>query len=383
MIGPSPAAPTSGAERELAEDAKSDSLGSGERSPRTNAVDAELAGTLHEVSNALTVVLGWLDAAERARDADEVHRALDVARQHARRGQLIARRAIGAEVDSQKGGRTALELADFARTSIRPRADEQGVDLVLEVDGGADVVIHGDDQALQVLTNLLLNAIDFSPEAGAVTLEVRREGAEVVFAVHDQGPGISPDRRATLFSNPVSTRQGGAGIGLPHSRSIARERGGDLRLVPSERGSSFELVWPVERAAPLRPSQRVPSPLSLDGLRVLLVEDDPAVSSLVELSLEARGAQVLAVDSPEALTNVLAGRPVIDAMLLDLSPVEGRVREVLDDIAERAPDAPVLLVSGAPEGVPAEAEGRFAAWVRKPFDVGELLGTLTDVLPPR
>src|SRR5690606_3392391 len=216
------------------------------------------------------------------------------------------------------------------------------------------------------------NAISFSPEGGTVVVSVAREAGHLEFGVQDEGPGVSFERQATLFSSPHSTRSGGVGIGLPHSRHLAREVGGELRLAPCARGARFELLWPAA-TAPGPSNMPVQVSATLGGARVLVVEDDPAISALVELSFSARGAEVIVVKDAGEFASVLNGRPVLDLVLLDLSPVDGALSDALDSLEFAAPDAPVVLMSGQPTGVPAEAEGRFAGWVRKPFDMEELV----------
>ena len=101
---------------------------------------------------------------------------------------------------------------------------------------------------LQILTNLLLNAISFTPKGGTVRLAVQEDGVFATFAVSDQGPGIEAERVATLFEAPISTRRGGAGLGLRHSAALAAAHGGELRLTNSEPSACFELTWPVAEA---------------------------------------------------------------------------------------------------------------------------------------
>src|SRR5690606_27918669 len=133
---------------------------------------------------------------------------------------------------------------------------------------------------------------------------------------------IPAARRAELFHAPQSTRSGGAGIGLPHSRHLARQAGGDLSLVPSARGARFELVWPLPQTGTVRPSLAPESGTQLADARVLVIEDDLALSTLVELSFGARGAEVIVAPDRATLDAILAGRPLLDLILLDLSPVE-------------------------------------------------------------
>jgi len=355
---------------------------SGRESRDAQAKD-EYAFALHEVSNALTVVLGWLDLGARAESEDELKRALGVAREHAKRGQILARRAIGAEAESTRGGRSAREIVEFVAVSLRPAAIERGISIEWNAQPGTDGTVNDEASLVQVLTNLLLNAVQFSPAGSAVQLTASRRGDEVAFVVQDHGPGIEFERRDCLFSRPTTTREGGAGLGLAHSRALARDRNGDLSYVPTPQGACFEARWPIARSTAVRPSVRASALDALVGARLLLIEDDLAVSSLVELSCEARGAEVIAVHDAEQLSSVLSGRPVLDVVLMDLSPIEHCLVECLDELAELAPGAPIVLMSGQPNGVPAGGEGRFATWIRKPFDMEQLIQSVADLLRER
>ena len=343
--------------------------------------DSDLKGALHEVSNALTVVLGWLDVASAKMAAGEVKQAIEIARRHARLGHRIARQAIGAKViTGVSSERLVCEFAQNALMAVEPQAANNSVRLVYDGDTDGKWRMRNASSALQILTNLLLNAIDFTPPECQVTLAVRCDSDNAYFTVTDTGPGIDMDRAKTLFSSPPnSTRNGGAGIGLRHSEALARVTGASLTLVQALPSASFELCWPLcEAPSGARHSSAPPRP-SLQGVRVLVLEDDKDVRSLLELGLEARGAQVVAVSSANEFAALLQRRPVIDAALVDLSPIKANVNEALAKLRAACPDARLVLITGQPDGVPAEAQGQFAAWVRKPFELGEVVEVLSAI----
>lgn len=346
----------------------------------------DLACALHEVGNALTVVLGWLEVARQAQNPADAEEAIRVALEHARRGRNISRRAIGDDVTTTAPRRTAAELAEFARVSVLPKASARRVELELVAGPGADASVDHDEQVLQVLTNLLLNALSFTPVASVITLTVTRLADRVLFTVQDQGPGVPFERRAALFSAPESTRLGGVGIGLPHSFDLARSSGGDLRLVPREGGACFELSWPVFCGTGVRPSAPAEPRAGLEGARVLLVDDDAAIGSLVGLTLEARGAVVQVVDSRAALEATLAtceaGQAEFELVLLDLSPVLDDLERALADLDRALPSARLVVMSGQLVTLAPHIEERLSVWVRKPFDLEQLLDVVCDQLEP-
>lgn len=334
---------------------------------------------LHEVSNALTVVLGWLDLARSAPTEEERLHAIEVAREHARRGQLLARQGVGAEETRRSVPRTAHALLEFVSLSLRPFAAEKLVQVELELQDGTDAALVAEAELVQILMNLLLNALQFSPTGSKVSVGVQRQEEQLLFFVQDEGPGVPPSRRAQLFSGGASTREGGAGIGLSHSAQLAERNGGRLAYQPTEYGARFELSWPWTHTTALRPSVRAEGAQALRGCHLLLIEDDRAVASLVELSCEARGAQVTTVYEAGDLMRFLATRPELSAVLLDLSPLQDCLLQSLDALAQLSPAPPLVLLSGRPTGAPPGTEGRFAAWVRKPFDMEQLTEVLARI----
>jgi CheY-like chemotaxis protein len=197
------------------------------------------------------------------------------------------------------------------------------------------------------------------------------------FRVADAGPGIADERLETLFNSPDSTRRGGAGIGLRHAHALAASCGGDLSLARTDAtGSEFELRWPIAES-PSRAHRTVPQP-SLEGLRVLLLEDDPAVRTLVDLGLTARGAQVATASTLNELT-ALVQRGVFDVAMLDLSPLGSEPDRTIALIESRHHGLPVVIISGSV--APDVGSPNVASWVRKPFEVGELVEAIVRVRP--
>jgi CheY-like chemotaxis protein len=343
--------------------------------PESGRPDADLAGALHEVSNALTVVLGWLDSAKRGSPVGAARDAIDVALTHAKLGHTIARRAIGAEVEDVSVTRSALSVARDAVLGVTPEAARRGVQIEVRDHATDDLLVCAAPIAQQILINLLLNAIHFSRPGAVVVVAVDARGEHMRFSVVDAGPGIAPDRVATLFRSPDSTRPGGAGIGLRHAHVLAATHGGTLTLSRTDgTGTEFELCWPTGDA-PSRAHRSVP-PQSLEGLRVLLLEDDPAVQALVDLGLSTRGAAVATASTFEEL-GAMIQHGVFDAALLDLSPLGQSPASALALIERCQPGLPVIIISGSV--APDVDAANITAWVRKPFEIGELVQALARI----
>jgi CheY-like chemotaxis protein len=349
-----------------------------------SGVQGNLAGALHEVSNALTVVLGWLDVARQRLPAGAARDAVEVARTHAHLGHRVARSAIGAEAP-QRGSsrRPARSVAKAAVLAVSPQAELHGVTVTLERGSDGHGLVRDVGAVLQILTNLLLNAIAFTPRGRSVKVGVHDDGPFCIFNVRDEGPGIEPSRVANLFSGQTSTREGGAGLGLRHSAELARSHGGILEHVAGGPGATFELSWPIGEALSQAGRLAPPQQSSVAGARVLVVEDDAAVRSLVEFALEARGAQAIVVASGTEFDAIVAAGAPFDAALIDLSPLEGRASSALETLRAASPKVITILISGVASGVPDGAEAFVSAWVRKPFEMSEVLHVMGNLLTGR
>jgi CheY-like chemotaxis protein len=265
---------------------------------------------------------------------------------------------------------------------VRPQAEQRGVQLDLQLLDSGSALLGSVGSLLQILTNLLLNAIDFSPRGSTVSIGVREEDGSVIFAVSDEGPGIDPERVATLLTAPASTRRGGAGVGLRHSAALSRTKGGSLSVARTSPGACFDLRWPIAELRTGTAPKRVKRPTVM-GARVLVVEDDEAVRSLVELALEARGAEPQVVASRQEFDAVLDAGGELDAALVDLSPLAADAAGAFQSLRQRHPGIPVILISGVASGVPEELANEVSAWVRKPFEMGEVLAVLASILEAR
>ena len=167
---------------------------------------------------------------------------------------------------------------------------------------------------------------------------------------------------------------------------MARAAGGELELVavgaepatPTRAGARFRLRWPrVESTLPRAPLS-APRPAVLAGTRVLIVEDDADVAALLESALGARGAHVVVARTAEELA--LRATETHDAALVDLSPIANDVRGAVDSLRKGSPNVALVFISGSALGLPEglESEMGEVRWVRKPFEVGEIVAALTE-----
>jgi len=330
----------------------------------------DLEGALHEVSNALTVLLGWIaEARDPSASSDDVRHALRIVEERARTARNLSRRAIGATVPP--GG--DLEVGELMGAVTEALTLEAGrVGASLEVAQLPSARLPLGEDVVQIVTNLVLNAFAHAP-MGTVRIEAEADGSVVRIDVCDSGPGVADERAERIFEGE-STRDGGAGVGLRHARAMARAAGGDLGLVGSaegNRGARFRLTWPRVLPVPA-PPRSVPRAKLLEGLRVLVLEDDRDVTDLLEAALNARGAEVTVARTAAELDARLEATH--GAVLVDLSPIAKDPSGAVERMRVRAKDASIVLITGSAERIPPGLEG--TTWVRKPFEVGEVVDAL-------
>jgi two-component system sensor histidine kinase BaeS len=159
---------------------------------------------------------------------------LDLAKLDARRFALLRE-----EVDMQA-------LCERAYAAFVEEARSRGIDYELELEEGAVLVTDG-DRVLQIVTNLIANALHATPEGGRVDLGLAAQNGEVAVSVTDTGPGVAPQEEERIFRPFWSGDGGGTGLGLPIARELANALGGRLELHSEPgRGSRFVLVLPVK-----------------------------------------------------------------------------------------------------------------------------------------
>ena len=302
---------------------------------RFAAAGALLADVAHEVNNPL-MAIGAL-AESRLQDKglpDELREEIDqMLRQSRRAGKLLS--GLLRFVRPTDGRQTAVVVHDVIRGAL-DLVNHQLVALHIELDvalARESPAVMGDPARMeQVFVNLLSNAIDaMRNQSGPRRLTVSSivRGGKIGISVVDSGAGVPPELADQVFRPFVSTKgKSGTGLGLYISRQIVREMGGDLILAgqgPSE-GARFVATFPIampETTAALAVASPRPQPSSppnarpLQGLRILLVEDEEAVRQPVARYLSRRGATIdEAGHGVEAMARVAQVRP--DVIVADL-----------------------------------------------------------------
>jgi signal transduction histidine kinase/ActR/RegA family two-component response regulator len=359
------------------------------------ARDEFLATLSHELRNPLNAVLGWATLLESGRlDAEQARRAIRVILRNVDAQARLVEDLL--EMSSAVLGRTRLSIrpvevravAIEVVDALRPGAEAKGVRLESRLESPGAVVSGDPDRLRQVIWNLLANAVKFTPAGGRVEISVARVRSHLELRVSDTGQGIHPDLLPHVFDrlrqgDSTSTRaHGGVGIGLALVRHLVELHGGAVRArSPGEgQGATFTVTLPltaVEIRDPAPPREPL-SAASLAGVRVLVVDDDPAAVELVVETLAQRGAEAKGAGSVAAALPVLtAWRPTVLISDIEMPGADGyalirEVRTLAPEAGGRTP-AVALTAFSRPEDRVRILRAGFSLHVTKPVDPEELI----------
>ena len=303
-----------------------------------------LATISHELRTPLSAILGWARMLRLGQVSPEnIAKALDTIERNARaQAQLVddlldVSRIITGKLRMDVRPADPNAFIDAAVEAVRPAADAKGVRVQKVVDTGL-LSIPGDPVRLQqVVWNLLSNAIKFTPREGRVQIRSERVNSHLEIVVSDTGQGIAPDFLPHVFDRfrqadqKTSRQHGGMGLGLAIVRHLVELHGGTVRAESEGegRGATFTVMLPISpvyqvdtSGSRVHPSARdlLPPPDStdrLDGLRILVVDDEADTRDLLKQGLEYCGAAVKVAESPvEAMDLMKTSIP--DVLISDI-----------------------------------------------------------------
>lgn len=350
-------------------------------------------GVAHDFNNLLQTILGNVDMLRSMKTSnEELSRRLDVIEASSVQGATLCRRLLAYAGHRPGGEMTTFEfneLLDETVSLVQTRKEQQVVLSPLE----ESICVKGEiGQIQQVLINLVLNALDASPPDATVSIRSRvdelreedandwilagRAGEVVRLGVVDEGVGMDTDTLARIFDPFFTTKPEGHGLGLSAVLGILRSHEAWLRVHSRcGVGTTFELAFPV---VPMASASECPAlKLGSGQRRVLVVDDDDRVRSLVTEMLEAHGDVVLSASSGPM------GLELFDPEQVDLAVIDMRMpgmggAELCERLRGLRPDLPVVLMSGQITRGDVQ-EGPLLKLLQKPFRLPSLIETVESL----
>lgn len=379
---------------------------------RRAAVSDLAAGAAHELANSLGAIAGWAEIA-RGADAPQSTEALALIESSARNARGAARSllaAVSGNGPAAGGPVDVSTLVEEALKLIRPVAQRTGVSVEISAEPHLRVSGHAAD-VWTIVSNLAHNAIEAQPEGGTLRIEVAGSTCFVRLTVADEGPGMDEATRRRIFEPYFTTKPHGTGLGLALVRRSVDALGGSL-VIASRRGggtafhvelprAAADAAHPAHEAEPSAPAKTItfPAPAARalrarsrrkSGVReaaaartltarVLVVDDDASIASLMETALSLRGATVtIAHTGAEALE--LAGP--FDVAIVDLTLPDVRGDVLLAQLRQRQVVRTAAIASGTEPPARVAARGAPDAWLRKPFELDDLASLVRVLVKP-
>jgi PAS domain S-box-containing protein len=365
---------------------------------KMEAIGTLTAGVAHEFNNILTSILGFGEFLQDALGEESaVKKYADMIVHSAERaaklttGMLAYTRKQITVFETVELNRMLESIEDFL-------SDLVGENITLQMrKAEGELPVRGDRSQLeQVILNLTTNAIDAMPEGGTLTIESgRREmapsssnhrasvrpGTHAFVSVTDTGAGMDAETREKIFEPFFTTKEVGKGTGLGLSvvYGIVERHEGTVQVASApDRGTSFEVIIPIGRAAPAEERGESTSPAG-GRETVLVAEDDESVRDLIRLTLESAGYRVIeAADGEEAVGRFARQQDQVDFLLFDVAMPKKdgltAVREIRD--LKSGIKGAFLTGNVAVPGV--EEEGY--ACIFKPISPKDLLKTIRKVM---
>ncbi len=362
---------------------------------RLRALGQMASGIAHDINNAISPISLYTEALlEREQISDKargylttIQRAIDdVAQTVGRMREFYRPREKELQLADVQLNPLIQQVIDLTRARWNDLAQQRGVMIELKADLAPDLAtIRGAENEIRdALTNLIFNAVDALPQGGRIEIHTRNvavpgaHGAEsaVQLEVNDSGVGMDEDTRRRCLE-PFFTTKGdrGTGLGLAMVYGMAKRHSAGLDIDSAVgRGTSFRLTFRTG-AAQVASSGRHPLPsFASRSLRVLLVDDDPALLESLRSALQDEGHKVTTSNGGQAGIDAFrvaqrAGKP-FDIVITDLGMPYVDGRQVVASVRAMSPGTPIILLTGWGQHVVNEQD--------RPPQVDRLLGK-----PPR
>jgi len=370
---------------------------------KANRLKDEFLATLsHELRTPLNAVIGWSRMLGSGRlDRENSKHALEVIERNAwAQKQIIedildVSRVITGKLQLNLNPVDLVAVVDAALDAVRPAMEAKEIQIQTLIDASQRMVSGDADRLQQVVWNILANAAKFTPNGGRVEISVSQTATHVLIQVKDNGPGIDSSFLPHMFerfrqADGSTTRMhGGLGLGLAIVRHLVELHGGTIAAENREdgQGAIFTIRLPLPRRE-LRPEalagadatlkEAKSKQASLEGLQILIVDDEPDTLDLITVELAQHGAKVTGVTNAEDALKALE-QGGFDLLISDICmpKIDGYelIRQIRQQEAgkdKRIPAVALTAYARVQDRMEAIVAG-YSTHIAKPVDANELV----------
>ena len=376
---------------------------------KANRLKDEFLATLsHELRTPLNAVIGWSRMLSSGRlDRESSKHALEVIERNAwMQKQIIedildVSRVITGKLQLNRSPIDLVAVVDAALDAVRPAMEAKEIKIDTIIAANLRTISGDSDRLQQVVWNVLSNAAKFTPSGGSVEISVNQTETHVIIKVVDSGPGIDPEFLPHVFerfrqADGSTTRtHGGLGLGLAIVRHLVELHGGTIAVEnrTPDPGATFTIRLPLPsgelQAATLASADAAfgeapREQLSLDGLKILIVDDETDALDLISVELAQHGAKVKGVtNAEEALLNLEQEK--FDLLISDIGmpKMDGyelirRIRKQEETKDTSLPAVALTAYARVQDRMQAIMAG-FSTHVAKPVEANELITVVASL----
>jgi signal transduction histidine kinase/CheY-like chemotaxis protein len=373
--------------------------------------DDFLATVSHELRTPLNAMLGWVTLLKTGNlDAEAAERALTVIERNARsQAQIIedlldVSRIITGRLTLNVQSFNIVQLIETVIQSIQPSVAAKNITVTPHISEDVGLISADSARIQQILWNLLTNAVKFTPNDGQIEISARREDAMLSISVKDTGKGIAPAFLPFVFDrfrqaeSSTTRRFGGLGLGLAIVRHLVELHGGTVSVESRGEGQGAIFTIKIPLVQPQQPlieaetngaarpeNSGTSAPVSLNGLNILIVDDEADAREMVKMFLENSGANVTAANSvTEALEKLQ--RKVPDLIISDIGMPDINGYQFIEKVRSLPPEnggtvpAVALTAYSRGEDVKRALRAGYQKHIAKPIEMNKLAVTVADAV---
>jgi PAS domain S-box-containing protein len=372
-------------------EAELERLAAAEESSRLK--DEFLATLSHELRTPLNAILGWAHMLEGGLSPDKTRRAIDVIGRNARlQAQLIedvldVSRIIVGKLDVERIPLSVPQLVDAVVADESPAFSAKRIRFEKRIDAEVGS-IEGDPRRLhQVLSNVLSNAVKFTPEGGSIALDCSARPASIEIQIRDSGEGIASEFLPFVFDrfrqadSRTTRKHGGLGLGLAIARHLVEQHGGSICTESDGPGLGTTVTIRLPATSPVWWASTLgalPEPSAeetrLDDVTILVVDDQPDSREVVARLLEQRGARVQQCDCAASALEILDSEAPVHLLIADIAMPDIDGYELIRRIRASGSELPAIAVTAIvrPSDRERALASGYAAYCPKPVDGASL-----------
>jgi PAS domain S-box-containing protein len=355
------------------------------------AKDEFLAIVSHELRSPLNAILGWAGLLRnRQLSPEQVEQALATIERNARSQNQLIEDLL--DVSRIIRGTLPLTLTDVnlgtvvetTVQNVQLSAELKQIDLRTTLDRSISTIMGDENRLRQIVTNLLTNAIKFTPTGGQVDVELSVIDSNAQLIVRDTGKGIAPDFLPYVFDQfRQANSQEGLGLGLAIVRHLVERHGGTVTAESPGvgQGATFTVRFPLQS----EPTNEHPSvdsgSVCLVGAKILAVDDDPDTLLFIQFALEAEGAEVsIAQSAQQAIESFADVQP--DLVISDIGMPHQDGYTLIRTLHQLSPDIPAIALTAyaKPEDCDCALAAGFQVHLKKPIDPDDLIAVIKENL---